>query len=142
MTKTALIAIGGNSLIPDPSRSDIPHQWDAIRETCRHLADLIQAGWSVNEAVASAVGFGHTLAGRDCVVTMKIPGLFQAADIFTSGACFPQERGALIYYIAADFTPSSTQHVIDPHYLFKSCFVPVIEPRNHQELHEAAALAA
>lgn len=45
MSKTALVAIGGNSLIPDPSRSDIPHQWDAIRETCRHLADLIQAGW-------------------------------------------------------------------------------------------------
>jgi len=45
MSKIALIAIGGNSLIPDPSRSDIPHQWDAIRETCRHLADLIEAGW-------------------------------------------------------------------------------------------------
>ncbi|MEZ4682778.1 MAG: carbamate kinase [Caldilineaceae bacterium] len=45
MSKTALVAIGGNSLIPDPSRSDIPHQWDAIRETCRHLADLHQAGW-------------------------------------------------------------------------------------------------
>jgi len=106
------------------------------------VQDLIQAGWSVNEAVASAVGFGHTLAGDDCVVTMKIPGLFQAADIFTSGAAFTQDRGALIYYIASDFTPSSTQHVIDPHYLFKSCFVPVIEPRSHQELHESAALAA
>lgn len=45
MAKTALIAIGGNSLIPDPSRSDIPHQWEAIREGCRHLADLLQEGW-------------------------------------------------------------------------------------------------
>jgi len=45
MSKIALVAIGGNSLIPDASRSDIPHQWDAIRETCRYLADLIQDDW-------------------------------------------------------------------------------------------------
>ncbi|HFC11985.1 MAG TPA: carbamate kinase [Anaerolineae bacterium] len=45
MIKTALIAIGGNSLITDKNHSDIPHQWDAVRETCRHLADMIDAGW-------------------------------------------------------------------------------------------------
>ena len=71
----------------------------------------------------------------------KVPGLFQAGDIFTSGALFVQPRGALVYYIASDFTPSSTQHTLDPRYLFKSCFVPVFEPRNHQEMHESAALA-
>lgn len=79
---------------------------------------------------------------RDCVVTMKIPGLYQACDAFTSVSCYMQPKGALIYYIASDFTPSSTQHVIDPRYLFKSCFVPVFEPRTHQEMHEAAGLAA
>lgn len=105
------------------------------------VQDLIKVGWSVNEAVASAVGHGHSIAGRDCVVTMKIPGLFQAGDIFTSGAFFNQARGALVYYIASDFTPSSTQHTVDPRYLFRSCFIPVFEPRNHQEIHEAAALA-
>ncbi|MCE1255097.1 MAG: 2-oxoacid:acceptor oxidoreductase family protein, partial [Anaerolineae bacterium] len=105
------------------------------------VQDMITVGWSVNEAVAAAVGVGHSLAGRDCVVTMKIPGLFQAGDIFTSGALFSQERGALIYYIPSDFVPSSTQHTIDPRYLFKSCFIPVFEPRNHQELHESAAIA-
>ncbi len=45
MAKTALIAIGGNSLITDKDRPDIPHQWDAVRETCRHLADMIEDGW-------------------------------------------------------------------------------------------------
>lgn len=114
---------------------------EVIDRGLSQVQNLIHVGWSVNEAVAAAVGHGHTLAGRDCVVTMKIPGLFQAADVFTSGSAFVQERGALIYYIASDFTPSSTQHVIDPRYLFKSCFVPVFEPRNHQELHEAAGIA-
>jgi indolepyruvate ferredoxin oxidoreductase alpha subunit len=115
---------------------------EVIDKGLAHVQDLIKVGWSVNEAVASAVGHGHSMAGRDCVVTMKIPGLFQAGDIFTSGALFVLERGALVYYIASDFTPSSTQHTIDPRYLFKSCFVPVFEPRNHQEMHESAALAA
>lgn len=114
---------------------------EVIDKGLSQVQDLIRVGWSVNEAVAAAVGHGHSLAGRDCVVTMKIPGLFQAGDIFTSGALFVQERGALVYYIASDYTPSSTQHVIDPRYLFKSSFTPVFEPRNHQEMHEAAALA-
>ena len=43
--RTALIAIGGNSLIQNKDRPDIPHQWDAVRETCRHLADMIEDGW-------------------------------------------------------------------------------------------------
>jgi carbamate kinase len=47
MSKTALVAIGGNSLIVDKNKPDIPHQWDAVRETCRHLADMIAAGWQL-----------------------------------------------------------------------------------------------
>lgn len=115
---------------------------EVIDKGLSEVQDLIKVGWSVNEAVASAVGVGHSIAGSDCVVTMKIPGLFQAADVFTSGSVWSHERGALVYYIASDFTPSSTQHIIDPRYLFKSCFVPVFEPRNHQEMHEAAGIAA
>ena len=114
---------------------------EVIDRGLSQVQDLIKVGWSVNEAVAAGVGHGHSLAGRDCVVTMKIPGVFQAGDIFTSGALYTQPRGALVYYIASDFTPSSTQHTIDPRYLFKSSFTPVFEPRSHQEMHEAAALA-
>ncbi len=114
---------------------------EVIHRGLSEVQDLITVGWSVNEAVASAVGHGHTLAGRDCVVTMKTPGLYQAADVFTSGAFYAHERGGLVYYIATDFIPSATQHVVDPRYLFKSCFIPVFEPRDHQELHESAALA-
>ena len=115
---------------------------EVIDRGLSQVQDMITVGWSVNEAVAAGVGLGHSLAGRDCVVTMKIPGLYQACDAFTSVSCYMQPKGALIYYIASDFTPSSTQHVIDPRYLFKSCFVPVFEPRTHQEMHEAAGLAA
>jgi carbamate kinase len=42
-----LVAIGGNSLITDKHNPDVPHQWDAVRETCNHLADMIEAGWTL-----------------------------------------------------------------------------------------------
>ncbi|WP_342664913.1 2-oxoacid:acceptor oxidoreductase family protein [Maridesulfovibrio zosterae] len=114
---------------------------EVIDKGLSQVQDMIKVGWSVSEAVAVGVGFGHTLAGEDCVVTMKIPGLMQAGDVVTSASFFTQDRGALIYYVATDFTPSSTQHVLDPRYLFKSCFLPVFEPRDHQEMHEAASIA-
>ncbi|MBC7354675.1 MAG: 2-oxoacid:acceptor oxidoreductase family protein [Desulfomicrobiaceae bacterium] len=115
---------------------------EVIDRGLSQVQDRMIVGWSVNEAVAVAVGFGHTLAGNDCVVTMKIPGLFQAADVITSSAFYCAPRGALIYYIASDYTPSSTQHLLDPKALLRSCGIPILEPRTHQELHESAGLAA
>ena len=45
--KLAVVAIGGNSLITDPKNPGIARQWDAARETCRHIADMIADGWHV-----------------------------------------------------------------------------------------------
>jgi carbamate kinase len=45
--KLAVVAIGGNSLILDPMRPDITHQWEAVRQTCDHIAQIIAEGWSV-----------------------------------------------------------------------------------------------
>ena len=115
---------------------------EVIDKGLSKVQDMISVGWSVSEATAVSVGYGHTLAGDDCVVTMKIPGLFQAGDPFSSSAFFNDKRGALVYYVASDFTPSSTQHLVDPRPFIKSCFVPIFEPRNHQELHEASEIAA
>jgi carbamate kinase len=45
--KLAVVAVGGNSLITDKNNPDVPHQWDAVRETCRHLADMVEDGWTL-----------------------------------------------------------------------------------------------
>lgn len=45
--KVAVVAVGGNSLITDKNNPDVPHQWDAVRETCRHLADMVEDGWTL-----------------------------------------------------------------------------------------------
>ena len=45
--KLVVVAIGGNSLITDPANPAIERQWDAVRETCRHIAAMIADGWQV-----------------------------------------------------------------------------------------------
>ncbi len=45
--KLAVVAVGGNSLIQDPKKPEVAHQWDAVRETCNHIAQMIVDGWSV-----------------------------------------------------------------------------------------------
>jgi carbamate kinase len=45
--KTAVIAIGGNSLILDKQHEDVESQWEAVRETCNHIADMIERGWNL-----------------------------------------------------------------------------------------------
>jgi carbamate kinase len=45
--KTAVIAIGGNSLILDKQHEDVQSQWGAVQETCKHIADMIERGWNL-----------------------------------------------------------------------------------------------
>ena len=51
--KVAVVAIGGNSLIKDAKRQTVEDQYQAAKETTRHIADMIQAGWDV------AIGHGN-----------------------------------------------------------------------------------
>ena len=45
--KLAAVAIGGNSLIQDPKHPEVVNQWEAVRVTCEHVANMIAEGWSV-----------------------------------------------------------------------------------------------
>lgn len=44
MTRTAVIAIGGNSLITDKEHQTVPDQYQAAAETCAHIAPLVAGG--------------------------------------------------------------------------------------------------
>jgi carbamate kinase len=46
-SRTAVIAIGGNSLILDKQHEDVPSQWGAVQETCKHIADMVERGWKL-----------------------------------------------------------------------------------------------
>ncbi len=45
--KTAVIAIGGNSLILDKQHEDVASQIQAVKQTCKHIADMIEQGWNL-----------------------------------------------------------------------------------------------
>src|SRR6266568_2956993 len=45
--RTAVIAIGGNSLIKDRYHQTVRDQYIAARETCRHIVTMIKDGWRV-----------------------------------------------------------------------------------------------
>lgn len=47
MTKLAVVAIGGNSLIKDEAHKSVPDQFNAVRETAVHIAGMIEQGWNV-----------------------------------------------------------------------------------------------
>ena len=55
----AVVAVGGNSLIQDRNHPEVSHQWDAVRETARTIADLVQAGWrtAITHGNGPQVGF-------------------------------------------------------------------------------------
>ena len=58
--KVAVIAVGGNSLILDKTKTSMADQMVAVEETCRHLADMVQEGWTivVTHGNGPQVGFG------------------------------------------------------------------------------------
>jgi len=45
--KTAVIAIGGNSLILDKNKQAVEFQWQAVVETAKHIVEMIRQGWRV-----------------------------------------------------------------------------------------------
>lgn len=49
----AVVAIGGNSLIRDKKKITVEDQYLAAKETTKHIADMIEAGWDV------AIGHGN-----------------------------------------------------------------------------------
>lgn len=66
--KLAAVAIGGNSLIQDPKHPEVKNQWDAVRETCEHIADMIAEGWSVIITHGNGPQVGYILRRAELAV--------------------------------------------------------------------------
>jgi carbamate kinase len=47
MAPLAVVAIGGNSLIKDSAHQSLLDQKAAVRETARHIAEMVAQGWNV-----------------------------------------------------------------------------------------------
>lgn len=59
MSKTAVVAFGGNALVTDAAHDSIPEQYKTVCRTVSHLVDLIEKGWRlvVSHGNGPQVGF-------------------------------------------------------------------------------------
>lgn len=89
--KIAVVAIGGNSLIRDPKHVSIDDQVDALRETSRHLADMIAAGWDV------AIGHGNGPQVGFILRRSEIAAKYEGMHEVPLDVCGADSQGAIGY---------------------------------------------
>ena len=71
--KLAIVAVGGNSLIQDPNSPEISFQWDAVRETCEHIAQMVAEGWHIVITHGNGPQVGYLL--RRTEIATKVEGI-------------------------------------------------------------------
>jgi carbamate kinase len=91
--KTAVVAIGGNSLIRDSKHRRIEDQYEAARETTSHIADMIAAGWNVAIGHGNGPQVGFLL--RRSEIAYRVEGLHEV-PLDTLGA---DTQGAIGYWL-------------------------------------------
>ena len=89
--KIAVVAIGGNSLIKDAQHQGVEDQEEALRETARHLADMVEAGWDVAIGHGNGPQVGFVL--RRSEIAAKVEGMHEVPlDV-----CGADTQGAIGY---------------------------------------------
>lgn len=89
--KVAVVAIGGNSLIKDPQHQSVEDQYEAAKESDRHIADMIEAGWNVAIGHGNGPQVGFIL--RRSEIAHKVEGMHEVPlDV-----CGADSQGAIGY---------------------------------------------
>ncbi len=91
MTKLAVIAIGGNSLIMDEKHKTVEDQYNAAKETTYHIADIVEQGWDVAIGHGNGPQVGFIL--RRSEIAAKVEGMHEVPlDV-----CGADTQGAIGY---------------------------------------------
>ncbi len=89
--KLAVIAIGGNSLIKDEKHHSVEDQYQAAKETCYHVADLIEQGWEV------AIGHGNGPQVGFILRRSEIAAKYEGMHEIPLDVCGADSQGAIGY---------------------------------------------
>ena len=89
--KVAVVAIGGNSLIKDNQHQTVADQYQAAKETCEHIADMIEQGWDVAIGHGNGPQVGFIL--RRSEIAAKAAGMHEVP----LDACGADSQGAIGY---------------------------------------------
>ncbi len=91
MGKLAVVAIGGNSLIKDEAHKTVEDQYEAARETCHYIAEMIAQGWEVAIGHGNGPQVGFIL--RRSEIAHKVEGMHEVPlDV-----CGADSQGAIGY---------------------------------------------
>ncbi|MDP3449903.1 MAG: carbamate kinase [Anaerolineaceae bacterium] len=93
MSKLAVVAIGGNSLILDPKKVTVEDQYIAAAETSKHIADMIEAGWEV------AIGHGNGPQVGFILRRSEIAAKYEGMHEVPLEVCGADSQGAIGYAI-------------------------------------------
>lgn len=89
--KVAVVAIGGNSLIRDKAHHSVEDQREAAKETTRHIADMVEAGWEVAIGHGNGPQVGFIL--RRSEIAARVEGMHEVPlDV-----CGADSQGAIGY---------------------------------------------
>jgi carbamate kinase len=91
--KLAVVAIGGNSLIKDKSKITVQDQYLAAKETCCHIADMVEQGWDVAIGHGNGPQVGFVL--RRSEIAAKVAGMHDVP----LESCGADTQGAIGYHL-------------------------------------------
>ena len=92
-SRVAVVAIGGNSLIKDKDHQTVPDQYQAAKETCYHIADMIEQGWDVAIGHGNGPQVGFIL--RRSEIAAKVAGMHEVP----LESCGADTQGAIGYHL-------------------------------------------
>src|ERR1051325_6303034 len=91
MSKLAVIAVGGNSLIKDAKHVTVQDQETALRETAHHIVDMIEAGWDL------AIGHGNGPQVGFILRRSEIAHKYEGMHEIPLDVCGADSQGAIGY---------------------------------------------
>ncbi len=91
MSKLAVVAIGGNSLIQDEEHRSVPDQLRAVEETVTHIGGMIVSGWNVVITHGNGPQVGFLLQQAELARGIVPP--------MPLDSCVAETQGALGYLI-------------------------------------------
>jgi len=91
--KLAVVAIGGNSLIRDKQHLSVRDQYLAAKETCYHIAEMIEQGWDVAIGHGNGPQVGFIL--RRSEIAARVAGMHEVP----LDSCGADTQGAIGYHL-------------------------------------------
>ena len=89
--KVAVVAIGGNALIRDEKNVSVEDQYEAAKDTCMHIADMIEQGWDV------AIGHGNGPQVGFILRRSEIAAKYEGMHEVPLDVCGADSQGAVGY---------------------------------------------